>query len=93
MLPSPPSRVHSMGAAEILQLLADEVLGGDGWPAVMVLVREEQKRLGDRLVHIDASIALMQRPGDPTWLAQTNGPRECISGARRGKSSGEVPLI
>jgi hypothetical protein len=52
------------GAAEISQLLADEVLDGDDWDrAVLVLAqcREERKRLDDRLVHIDASIALLQR--------------------------------
>jgi uncharacterized protein YqgQ len=52
------------GEAEISQLLADEVLDGDDWDrAVLVLAqcREERKRLDDRLVHIDASIALLQR--------------------------------
>jgi len=57
-----------MGAAEISQLLAEEVLGGDEWEhAVLVLARcrEERKRLDDRLIHIDASIALLQRSGRP----------------------------
>jgi hypothetical protein len=56
-------RTIKTGAAEISQLLADEVLGGDDWErAVLVLAhcREERKRLDDRLFHIDASIALLQ---------------------------------
>ncbi len=50
------------GAAEICQLLAEEVLGGDDWErAVLVLARrrEERKRLDDRLLHIDATVGLM----------------------------------
>ena len=50
------------GAAEISQLLAEEVLGGDDWErAVLVLAecRAERKRLDDRLHQIDATVALM----------------------------------
>jgi hypothetical protein len=50
------------GAAEISQLLAEEVFCGDDWErAVLVLARcrEERKRLDDRLLHIDATVALM----------------------------------
>ncbi len=49
-------------AAEISQLLAEELLGGDDWErAVRVLAacRTERKRLDDRLSHIDATVALM----------------------------------
>ncbi len=55
-------RAIKTGAAEISQLLAEEVLGGDDWErAVLVLTRcrEEHKRLDDRLLHIDATVALM----------------------------------
>jgi uncharacterized protein YqgQ len=51
------------GAAEISQLLADEVIGGDDWErAALVLARcrEERKRLDDHLLQIDASIARLQ---------------------------------
>ena len=50
------------GAAEISQLLAEEILGGDDWErAVLVLARcrDERKRLDDRLLHIDSTVALM----------------------------------
>ena len=52
-------RAIKTGAAEISQLLAEEVLGGDEWErAVRVLAecRAERKRLDDRLLHVDASI-------------------------------------
>jgi pyruvate carboxylase len=61
-------RAIKTGAAEISQLLAEEVLGGDEWErAVRVLAecRAERKRLDDRLLHIDASIALLERSGRP----------------------------
>jgi uncharacterized protein YqgQ len=51
-----------MGAAEISQLLAEEVLGDDDWErAVLVLARcrQERKRLDNRLLHIDATVTLM----------------------------------
>jgi hypothetical protein len=50
------------GAAEISKLLADEGLDGDDWErAVLVLARcrQERKRLDDRLLRIDAKVALM----------------------------------
>ena len=50
------------GAAEMSQLLAEEVLGGDDWErAVRVLAecRAERIRLDRRLVHLDATVALM----------------------------------
>ena len=57
-------RAIKTGAAEISQLLAEEVLGGEEWGrAVRVLAecRAERKRLDDRLLHIEASIALLQK--------------------------------
>lgn len=56
-------RAIKTGAADISRLLAEEVLGGDEWErAVQVLAacRAERKRLDHRLLHIDASIALLQ---------------------------------
>ena len=50
------------GAAQISELLAKEVLGGDDWErAVLVLARcrDERKRLDDHLLHIDSTVALM----------------------------------
>jgi hypothetical protein len=50
------------GAAAITQLLVEEVLEGDEWErAVSVLAecRAERKRLADRLLNIDATVALM----------------------------------
>lgn len=50
------------GAAQISELLAKEVIGGDDWErAVFVLVgcRDERKRLDDRLHQIDATVELM----------------------------------
>ena len=50
------------GAAEMSQLLAEELLGGGDWErAVRVLAecRAERKRLDDRLSQIDATVALM----------------------------------
>ena len=55
-------RAIKAGAAEMSQLLAEELLGGDDWErAVLVLAecRAERKRLDDRLSHIDATVALM----------------------------------
>ena len=55
-------RAIKAGAAEISQLLAEDVLGGDAWErAVLVLTecRTERKRLNDRLLHIEATVALM----------------------------------
>jgi uncharacterized protein YqgQ len=55
-------RAIRTGAAEISELLAEEVLGDDDWErAVLVLARcrEERKQLDDRLLHIDATVALM----------------------------------
>ena len=52
-------RAIKTGAAEISQLLAEEVFGGHEWErAVRVLAecRAERKRLDDRLLHVDASI-------------------------------------
>jgi hypothetical protein len=57
-------RAIKTGAAEISQLLAADVLGGEEWErAVRVLAecRAERKRLDDRLLHIDASLALLHR--------------------------------
>ena len=57
-------RAIRTGAAEISQLLAEEVLSGEEWEqAVRVLAecRAERKRLDDRLLHIDASIDLLRR--------------------------------
>lgn len=53
-------RAIKTGAAEISRLLAEEVLGGDQWDRavrVLAVCRAERKRLDDRLLHIDASIA------------------------------------
>ena len=55
-------RAIKTGAADISELLAEEVLGGADWErAVLVLARcrKERKRLDDRLLHIDATVALM----------------------------------
>jgi hypothetical protein len=62
------------GAAEISQLLADEMLSGEDWDeAVRVLgrCRAERKRLDDRILHIDVTITLLT----PT-PAQTTGSGE-----------------
>ena len=51
------------GAAGISRLLAGQELDGDDWErAVVVLVRcrEERKRLDDRVLQIDASIARLR---------------------------------
>ena len=51
------------GAAGISQLLASQESDGDDWErAVVVLARcrEERKRLDDRVLQIDASIARLQ---------------------------------
>ena len=51
------------GAAIISQLLAGQESDGDDWDrAVVVLARcrEERKRLDDRVLQIDASIARLQ---------------------------------
>ncbi len=51
-----------VSAAEMSQLLAEELLGGGDWEsAVRVLAecRAERKRLDDRLSNIDATVALM----------------------------------
>ena len=50
------------GAAEMSQLLAEEMLSGGDWEqAVRVLAecRSERKRLDDRLSQIDVTVALM----------------------------------
>jgi len=50
------------GAAEMSQLLAEEMLSGGDWEqAVRVLAecRAERKRLDDRLSQIDVTVALM----------------------------------
>ena len=50
------------GAAEMSQLLANEVLGGDDWErAVRVLAecRAERQRLDHHLLQLDATVALM----------------------------------
>ncbi|HEY8248197.1 MAG TPA: hypothetical protein VIG38_13070 [Hyphomicrobium sp.] len=55
-------RAIKVGASEISHLLAEDVLGGDEWErAVLVLAecRAERKRLHERLLHIDATVALM----------------------------------
>jgi hypothetical protein len=55
-------RAIKTGAAEISQLLAEELLSGDEWErAVRVLAecRAERKRLDDCLSRIDATVALM----------------------------------
>jgi hypothetical protein len=49
-------------AAEISQLLAEELLGGGDWERgvrVLAECRAERKRLDDRLSYIDATVALM----------------------------------
>ena len=49
-------------AAELSQLLAEDVLGADEWErAALVLAecRAERKRLDKRLLQIDATVALM----------------------------------
>lgn len=81
-------RAIKTGAAEISQLLAEEVLGGDEWErAVRVLAecRAERKRLDDRLLHIDASIALLQsqRPQPPTFPPDATA---CVPCAHLGDS-------
>ena len=51
-----------MGAARMSQLLAEEALSGEDWErAVRVLAecRAERTRLGRRLIHLDATVALM----------------------------------
>jgi hypothetical protein len=55
-------RAVKTGAAEMSQLLAKEVLGGDDWErAVRVLAecRAERRRLDHQLVELDATVALM----------------------------------
>ena len=50
------------GAAEMSQLLAEEVLGGDDWERavrVMAECRTERRRLDRRLVQLNARVALM----------------------------------
>ena len=50
------------GAAEMSQLLAEEVLGGDDWErAIRVLAecRAERTRLDRHLIRLDATVALM----------------------------------
>jgi uncharacterized protein YqgQ len=51
-----------IGAAELSQLLAEDVLGSDEWEraaGVLAECRAERKRLDQRLLHIDATVALM----------------------------------
>jgi len=55
-------RALKRGAAEISQLVAEELRGGDDWErAIRVLegCRAERKRLEHRLDLIDAAVALM----------------------------------
>ena len=55
-------RAIKIGAAELSQLLAEDVLGADEWEqAALVLAecRAERKRLDQRLHRIDATVALM----------------------------------
>jgi uncharacterized protein YqgQ len=55
-------RAIKAGAAELSQLLAEDVLGADEWErAALVLAecRAERKRLDKRLLQIDATVALM----------------------------------
>lgn len=50
------------GAAELSQLLAEDMLGADEWEQAAVVLAEcraERKRLDQRLLHIDATVALM----------------------------------
>ena len=57
-------RAIKTGAAEFSQLLAADVLSGDDWERVVILLarcRDERKRLDDRLRHIDVTLALMRR--------------------------------
>jgi hypothetical protein len=55
-------RALKRGAAEISQVVAEELRSGDDWErAIRVLAkcRAERKRLDDRLNLIDATVALM----------------------------------
>ena len=57
-------RAIKAGAAEFSQLLAADVLSGDDWERVVLVLarcRDERKRLDDRLRQIDATLALMLR--------------------------------
>ena len=54
-------RAIKTGAAELCQLLAEDVLGADEWERAAVVLAEcraERKRLNERLLHIDAKVAL-----------------------------------
>ena len=50
------------GAAELSRLLAEDVLGADEWDRAAVVLAEcrtERKRLDERLLRIEARVALM----------------------------------
>lgn len=54
--------VIKAGAAELSRLLAEDVLGADEWDRAAVVLAEcraERKRLDERLLRIEASVALM----------------------------------
>ena len=55
-------RAIKMGAAELSQLLAEDMLAADEWEqaaSVLAQCRAERKRLDERLHHIDETVALM----------------------------------
>jgi BMFP domain-containing protein YqiC len=54
-------RAIKTGAAQLSQLLAEDLLGADEWERAAVVLAEcraERKRLNERLLHIDAKVAL-----------------------------------
>ena len=55
-------RAIKTGAAELSRLLAEDALGADEWEQaanVLAECRAERKRLDQRLLYIDATVALM----------------------------------
>ena len=55
-------RAIKTGAAELSQLLAEDVLGADEWERAALVLNEcraERKRLDERLRHIDETVALI----------------------------------
>jgi hypothetical protein len=54
-------RAIKTGAAQLSQLLAEDLLGADEWERAAVVLAEcraERRRLNERLLHIDAKVAL-----------------------------------
>ena len=54
-------RAIKTGAAQLSQLLAEDLLGADEWERAAVVLAEcraERKRLNEQLLHIDAKVAL-----------------------------------